>query len=639
MPEYKILVVEDEEGIALHIQFNLKKLGYTPLGPVVYGKRAVAQAAELRPDLVLMDINLLDGQTGIIAAREINTQLDIPVIFLSGVSDEEVLRSMRDSNPYAYLVKPVQPRELRAAIELAMYKHQMERRLRESEARYRGLFETMTSGFVLFDSLTNETGQVIDFRMVDINPAMLHLMNASREGIQGRRLSEIHSAPDLSFYINLYEQTIASTEPVSREVYEPVYARYLEMRAYSPGSGQMALVVNDVTGRHHVEQELRQSYRQTAQALLRMTVLRSIDTAITTYTDLPTISQAILEIILSLDEVDAALMFYPDQAELSLVGVSGISENALTPLLTNSLTREATYVFINRQPSTHGSKNDAGLRDSLPALADNLASQLGFEAFAFMPLVTKGQVKGVLLLLAHVTAASDEVGVFDFFHALALQAAIAIDNVELFQGLKRSNEELSCAYDETIRGWAEALELRSADTRGHCDRVVQLSDQLARAMGMPEEDLIHFRRGVMLHDIGKLGIPDSILLKNGSLNEEEWEAIRRHPMYGYQMLRNIEYLRPAIDVPYCHHERWDGTGYPHGLAGDAIPRAARIFAVVDAWDALVSERPYHPPWPAQDAAEYLIAQSGKQFDPEVVDVFLALMNESQCLCSIAAQML
>jgi HD-GYP domain-containing protein (c-di-GMP phosphodiesterase class II) len=230
-----------------------------------------------------------------------------------------------------------------------------------------------------------------------------------------------------------------------------------------------------------------------------------------------------------------------------------------------------------------------------------------------------------VLLLLHRCADGLDQDLPDFFQSLALQAAIAIDNVELFQGLKQSNSELSLAYDQTIKGWAQALELRSADTRGHCDRVVQLSEVLARALGMSEEHLVHFRRGVMLHDIGKLGIPDSILLKKDSLTEEEWKAIHMHPVYGYEMLRDIEYLRPAVNVPYCHHERWDGSGYPRGLAGLEIPREARIFAVVDAWDALINERPYHPPWPPQEAIEYLIDQSGKQFDPEVVAAFLLII--------------
>ena len=183
--------------------------------------------------------------------------------------------------------------------------------------------------------------------------------------------------------------------------------------------------------------------------------------------------------------------------------------------------------------------------------------------------------------------------------SLAGQAAIAIDNSTLFDGLQRSNSELIVAYDSTLEGWSRALDLRDKETQGHTQRVTELAVRLAEAMGMNEEQLVQVRRGALLHDVGKLGIPDQILLKPGALTAEEWEVMRLHPVYAYEWLSPIAYLRAALDIPYCHHEKWDGSGYPRGLRGEQIPLAARVFAVVDVWDALLSDRPYRSGWPVE----------------------------------------
>lgn len=178
--------------------------------------------------------------------------------------------------------------------------------------------------------------------------------------------------------------------------------------------------------------------------------------------------------------------------------------------------------------------------------------------------------------------------------------------------------------DATIEGWSRALDLRDKETEGHSQRVTELTLRLARSMGISEAELVHVRRGALLHDIGKMGIPDNILLKPDPLTEEEWEIMRLHPVLAYDMLSPIDYLRPALDIPYCHHEKWDGTGYPNGLKGEQILLAARIFAVVDVWDALRSERPYRPGWPENKVIEYIREQAGKHFDPTVVEVFLKM---------------
>jgi len=188
--------------------------------------------------------------------------------------------------------------------------------------------------------------------------------------------------------------------------------------------------------------------------------------------------------------------------------------------------------------------------------------------------------------------------------------------------LSRINSELVCAYDKTIEGWSLALDLRDRETEGHTIRVTETAVILARLAGVKEDEMEHVRRGALLHDIGKLGIPDSILLKPGRLTEEEWQIMRLHPVYAKEWLSEIKYLEPAIDIPYCHHERWNGNGYPRGLKGEKIPLFARIFAIVDVWDALRSERPYRQAMPDDQVREYLAAQKGIDFDPYLVELFL-----------------
>jgi HD-GYP domain-containing protein (c-di-GMP phosphodiesterase class II) len=185
------------------------------------------------------------------------------------------------------------------------------------------------------------------------------------------------------------------------------------------------------------------------------------------------------------------------------------------------------------------------------------------------------------------------------------------------------------AYDATIEGWARALELRDMETEGHSRRVVDTTIELARQLGIEESQLVHVRQGALLHDIGKMGVPDSILQKTDSLTDEEWEIIYQHPVYANKWLTPISYLKPALDIPYCHHERWDGSGYPRGLEGEQIPLAARIFAVVDVWDALRSDRPYRKKWSKKKTRAYILEHSGKQFDPDVVEAFLALIDNEE----------
>jgi putative two-component system response regulator len=220
---------------------------------------------------------------------------------------------------------------------------------------------------------------------------------------------------------------------------------------------------------------------------------------------------------------------------------------------------------------------------------------------------------------------------FDSFELLARVQTITRLNryrllIEQRSELEKAHRELLISYNKTIEGWSNALDLRDHETKGHTQRVTQRCLIFARSLGLPDEEMEHIRMGALLHDVGKLGVPDSVLFKTTELTPEEWAIMRKHPSYAYEWLSPIDFLRKAVEIPYCHHEMWDGSGYPRGLRGEEIPLAARIFALVDVWDALVSNRPYRDGLTEKEALEYIRQRSGTHFDPALVPVFLTLFD-------------
>jgi putative nucleotidyltransferase with HDIG domain len=250
-----------------------------------------------------------------------------------------------------------------------------------------------------------------------------------------------------------------------------------------------------------------------------------------------------------------------------------------------------------------------------------------FIVYYGMPLMAKGRVLGVLEIF-HRSPLDPDVDWLSFLGMMSGQAAIAIDSAVMFNDLQRSNIELNLAYDATIEGLSQALDLRDKETKEHTLRVTDITVKLAARFGVGESDLVHIRRGAILHDIGKVALPDQILFKPGPLLEEEWKVMRRHPEIAVELLSPVSYLAPALKIPHWHHEKWDGSGYPDGLQGEQIPFPARLFALADVYDALISNRPYRSAWSRQDAIRYIESQSGIHFDPKIVPEFLRLVNET-----------
>ena len=383
-------------------------------------------------------------------------------------------------------------------------------------------------------------------------------------------------------------------------------------------------LAGEIAQRRRAEETLRRSEEQTRQHLTRVQALREIDRAIAGSLDLRITLQIILNQVTTQLGVDAAdiLLFNSQMQTLEFALGEGFRTQALQQTRLHLGDGYAGQAALERRVV------------SVPDLVDQpngltrapLLAREEFVVYHGAPLIAKGEIKGVLEVF-HRSALNLDQDWLSFLETLAGQAAIAIESAELFADLQRSNTELMLAYDTTLEGWSYALDLRDKGTEGHTQRVVEVVLRLAREMHMGESELVHVRRGALLHDIGKMGIPDAILLKPGALTDAEWEIMRRHPTYAFNLLSPIAYLRPALDIPYCHHEKWDGTGYPRGLKGEGIPLAARLFAVVDVWDALRSDRPYRAAWTDDKVREYLQSEAGKHFDPQVVERFFKLISE------------
>lgn len=376
-------------------------------------------------------------------------------------------------------------------------------------------------------------------------------------------------------------------------------------------------IARDTTERHLAAERIRQQFR-------RLAAIREIDLAIAGTLDLRVSLGLIVRELVSNLGCDAASALVYNEAEQSLnyAAGSGFITQALqhTHLHFGSghagmAAREQKRILI---PDVR--KQTGGL-----SLHANIAVE-EFVTYIAEPLMAKGKVQGVIeIFFRRSFEPNDEW--YDFLEALAGQAAIALDNAHLFSKLLQSNAELVLSYDKTLEGWVHALDLRDKETEGHSLRVTELTVRLARRMGLSDDELSHARRGALLHDIGKLGVPDRILLKPGPLEPEEMSLMRMHPVWAFEWLSSIEYLKPALDIPYCHHEKWDGTGYPRGLKGEVIPLSARIFAVIDVWDALRSDRPYRKAWDFEKTRAHIQSLVGTHFDPRVVEYFLKMLDE------------
>ena len=392
---------------------------------------------------------------------------------------------------------------------------------------------------------------------------------------------------------------------------------WYESRLIPAENRQVIVFIRDITKYKLSEEKIKIQLEQ-------LDALRAIDLSITSGADLSQTLSEILDHVRKYLNIDAAsvLLLNPHNQRLEFAAGVGFRTPAMQHTHLNIGEGLAGQAAQKRKivhvPNLKNRKT--GLLRSPDFSREN------FITYYAIPLTAKGQVLGVLEIF-HRFALSADQDWMNFLNTLAGQAAIAIDNAMMFKDLQHSNVELTLAYDKTIDGWSRALDLRDKETEDHTRRVTELTLRLAQRMNIPGEELIHLRRGSTLHDIGKVAIPDHILFKPSPLTKEEWTVMRRHPLIAAEMLKPISYLTPALPIPRHHHEKWDGSGYPDGLAREAIPLAARLFAFADVYDALTSDRPYRPAWSQVEALEYVTKNSGIHFDPKIAPVFIRMMTE------------
>jgi len=392
---------------------------------------------------------------------------------------------------------------------------------------------------------------------------------------------------------------------------------WYESRLIPTQNRQVIVFIRDITKYKQSEEKIKIQMEQ-------LDALRAIDLAITSGADLSQTLSGILDHVRKYLNIDAAsvLLLNPHNQRLEFAAGVGFRTPAMQHTHLNVGEGLAGHAVKKRKivhvPNLKNRKT--GLLRSPDFSREN------FITYYAIPLIAKGQVLGVLEIF-HRFALSADQDWMNFLNTLAGQAAIAIDNAVMFKDLQHSNVELTLAYDKTIDGWSRALDLRDKETEDHTRRVTELTLRLAQRMGISDPELIHIRRGATLHDIGKVAMPDDILFKPAPLTEEEWVIMRRHPLIAAEMLIPISYLAPALPIPRFHHEKWDGSGYPDGFAGEAIPLAARLFTFADVYDALTSDRPYRPAWSQAEALEYITKNSGIHFDPQIVPVFIRMMME------------
>jgi HD-GYP domain-containing protein (c-di-GMP phosphodiesterase class II) len=359
-----------------------------------------------------------------------------------------------------------------------------------------------------------------------------------------------------------------------------------------------------------------------------MTVLLRVSLALSRSLELDTVLQTAIEgavEVLGLDSGAIYLSAGPDRMRLG----------ATTPPLPPDFPDEFRVMPLAEHPHiarANASAAPAFLADARTAdLTDAeraVCESRSLRSILYVPLCSGPRVLGTFIVGSSTRLHDFTENDVALCQVLSSHIALAIVNAQLFEEAQRAAAELIVAYDATLEGWSAALEMRDMDTCGHTERAAMLAVDIAASLGVPEADLGHIRRGALLNDIGKMVVPDAILNKPGPLDDEEWAVMRKHPEYAYEFLSRIGFLAPALDIPYCHHERWDGSGYPRGLAGEDIPLSARVFSVIDVYDALTSDRPYRSAWTRDAALEYIVAQAGVQFDPHVVALFTARMAQT-----------
>lgn len=656
-PKGRILVVDDEIELTNALVEMLNKQSYQAIG-FTDGNKALERLKQESFDILLADLMMpaIDGITLLKSALQIDP--NIVGLIMTGQGTVQTAVDAMKSGAFDYILKPF---KLNAVL-ITLAKSLEVRRLRMENITLRETVSIYELGQLVSSTLdsraiAHKTAEAVrqqsDADEVSIlvpvtggeEMVVVAASGGDREFLVDQRVPKANT---IAGWVANNQEMLTLEGEVMDERFSPAYPRPEIIRAIS-----LPMVLNknligvmnvNITNkpRNLSEGQIRglqtlaniaasalenaRLYQETEERLRRLDALRRIDLAISSSMDIRISLDVLLDQVHTHLKVDASSVLLMDPASNDFYAAA---------------TRGFRSLAASRMRVRMGSGcvgRAAVERRTVPASdldelkEDPLLTQLPVDEeiqfIAATPLISKGAVEGVLVVLQRSPFTPSE-DWYSFLEILAGQAAIAINNARLFENLQITNQQLIMAYSETIEGWSRALDLRDQETEGHTQRVTEMSLRLARSMNVfSDEELTYFRWGALLHDIGKMGVPDQILLKPEKLTEKEEAIMRMHPEFAFRLLNSITFLRRALDIPHYHHEWYDGTGYPEGLKGEQIPLAARIFAIVDVWDALCSDRPYREGWSDDKVIRYLKKQTGTQFDPKVVDAFLKVLEET-----------
>ncbi len=661
--QLRIIIVEDVAADAELAERELKQGGFNIESCRVDTRDALLEALEkFNPELVISDYSMpvFDGME----ALQITLKHDpnLPLIILTGSMNEETAVECMKAGAADYVIKEHLTRlpfavkgaleQKQARLDRAQAEKHLQQRLQELEVMY-SVSSALRAAATLEEMLPlmlDETLKALEAEagsiwLYDTKSGELYFAIARGwftelddsllkpgEGIGGAVFSsgkpyitdDFASDSQMKFKDKIPEGWGGACVPI-QAASETVGILFVSVPLPRKISAQELKMLNSLAEMAGMAVHRLSLHEQTVQRLNYLQSLRAVDQAITANLDLSLTLNTLLEHVINQLNVDAACIFLlrPNLNKLEYAAGRGFRSNII----------EKNSVYLGESCAGLAALNREvfqvnGVEDAPDRKCAAIFEAEGFSSCISVPLISKEEIKGVLEIFLHRQPHKDAEWL-NFLEAMGTQAAIAIDNATMFKDLQKANLELALAYDATIEGWARALELRDYETEGHTRRVAELTVEMAQAMGMLEQQLVHIRRGALLHDIGKMGIPDAILFKPGSLTDEEWDVMKKHPSMAYEMLSSIDYLKPALNIPYYHHEKYDGTGYPEGLKGEEIPLEARIFAVIDVFDALTSDRPYRSAWSNEQALNYISSEKGKHFDPRVAELFFEKMVHAE----------
>lgn len=616
----RVLFVEDSPKDLKLIQATLEGAGYHLLSSVVESLSAF-QEQVLRSDhqIILSDYNLRDWTALEVLETVKRSDNDIPVIVISGTLGDEAAAEVMKQGATDYILKDRLAR-LPAAIQRALEDKSLrdqrklgQEQLQESEERFRLLVDTVKDYAIFMLDVDGNVGtwnagaeRIVGYRTAEIMGQNISCFYPADDRARGK--------PELALRNAMNDGKWENEGWLIRKDGSQFWANTV-ITAMRNAQGQtigFSNITRDLTKRKLAEDRAKLH-------LDRLAALRAIDIAITSSLDIRLTLRVFLDQVTTQLGVDAAdvLLLDAKTQTLEFAASRGMRSSRAFRTSVNLSDDPAARAVLERRAITIADVDTTASRfKDASAIREER-----FISYIAAPLIAKGQVNGMLEIW-HRRPLQMDAEWLEFLESLTGQAAIAVDNAALYQQLQDSHAELLLSYDTTLEGWIKALDMRDKETEGHTRRVTEMTMQLAHAYPVEREQLVHIRRGALLHDIGKMAIPDAILHKPGPLTSQEWEIMRRHTVYAHNWISPIPYLRPAVDIPYCHHEKWDGSGYPRKLKGEAIPLSARLFSVVDVWDALRSDRPYRAGWPVEKVSDYIRECSGRHFDPNVVEVFL-----------------